>query len=324
MKKTLLIVGAGASCEYGLPCGSKLVDWILENGASHLMKLAVDESDAHSERHREILRAQSRQPIDQFVATFRNAATRSIDEFLKYQPTHRNLARLAITRCLLEKEAEAIASSRYTTGFYPALVERLGRPDVQCWPSDLDVITFNYDRTLEYIAATTYAGRIGTQHSELALDAVATHTTHVYGSFTMGYVYDRQAHRFVPQNRWSRGPIDRRQIPRGEYSESSKGILVIGEDRPSASDDLQARVRFADRIVFLGFGFDESNLKLLGIDRGEVALKQDCAVHATGFGLKKSQRRQLTEMFPKIQLGDNDVGCAGFVNDELEGLGPRH
>lgn len=253
-----------------------------------------------------------RQSIEAFTSALQAAATGSIDEFLTYHPNHRDIARLAITRCLLSLEAKAVVEANYEAGFFPTLANGFPHPATGVWPDEISLITFNYDRVAKYVVSSILGARHGQAHAEAVCCAFEQAAVHVYGSFAMGYVFDAQKLRFVPQNRWHGGPSD---IAVAEYNESAKGISVIGDDRSSVSPQIGERIRTADRIVFLGFGFDDTNVRVLGLEGGAASLKSGCQVLATGYRLSRRKREQVSGLFPGIYLGGDSTSCAAFVEE---------
>lgn len=150
-RKTVLILGAGASRPYSFPVASELRNLILqENESAELLshlgfqgngigefRAWVDESlDQREQEEAQRKRFKTRFGLSEFY---------SIDAFLAYNPEFEFLGRMMMAAILLR--CENITALR--GGWYRALFNEIvaDGPD---FPTDrLSVITFNYDRSLE-------------------------------------------------------------------------------------------------------------------------------------------------------------------------------
>jgi hypothetical protein len=122
----------------------------------------------------------------------------------------------------------------------------------------LRVVTFNYDRSLEHFLFNAIKNTYSTSEQK-ALDAVnAFSIVHVYGKLgtycSEGMTGDR---RYRPDN----GATD--------LACASAGIHVLPEARDGSDEFLRAQewIGEADRIGFMGFGYDPMNCKRLDVYR---------------------------------------------------------
>lgn len=136
----------------------------------------------------------------------------------------------------------------------------------------LDIITFNYDRSLEqylYNAVeTAYPGKSETQYRELLQ---SRRIIHVYGKLGPLLWQDVDSH------------IRYGQTPNAEMLlKAASNIKIMREAQTITEEFTQAHkvLGEADRICFLGFGFDETNLQRLMLPH---LLRRDTHVqiHAT-------------------------------------------
>jgi len=150
---TLFILGAGASKPYGYLTGAELRADIIKNYGNYYRKLKDDsqkELPDSLETYREI-RA--------FVQIFSNSSISSIDKFLSLNPNAALYGKIGITLSILNSEKE----SRFREGVNPQedwytylfnrMTEELREPDdyKNFLKNNVAFITFNYDRSLEYI-----------------------------------------------------------------------------------------------------------------------------------------------------------------------------
>jgi hypothetical protein len=287
-KKLLLILGAGASFPYGFPTSNQLRELILgtdlgDDYLADILKLGPDRMSAilgdrlnapqdlinhlrdwkvgieqgvtspHKGRQLShqfldlILTSKPFEfPPDQihaFRATFKNSDRVSIDSFInQYEDTYGDIAKAAVAAFILLFEREG----RLGGDWYQVLNEALLRNFRNFAKGDLRIITFNYDRSLERYLHRTFQTHF--RKNEVAKEALLRIETHyVYGS--LGSL-DPAAEDHVDYGR-------------GCLKTAANGIH-LATDRSTAQTELISEwLAAADRVIFLGFGFWEENVKLL-------------------------------------------------------------
>lgn len=238
--KTVLILGAGASCGYGFPVGSRLRQMILD--------LRDDEDAANAMGF-------GPSTLRRFVDAFRASQNYSIDSFLGRRPELVEIGKAAIAYVLLacEQKADLTADSN-TDHWYQYLVNELAADEWNTFdPSWLSIVTFNYDRSLPFYLSETLQNIYNKSHEEV---------TERLSSLKMVHVYGRLGDPFTG-------------IPFGNLNtehmyayvrDAARELVIIPEgrdDSPTVTNS-QALIRSAERICFLGFGFDETNIRRLG------------------------------------------------------------
>ena len=150
-KKTVFVLGAGASEPYGFPSGERLTDQIcreLRNpGApAPLAKFIIGTKFSES-------------AVRDFADRLDKAGRLSIDEFLQGHPKDKDLAKLAIARVLVPLENDTLINPRaplpagqidrrwYRDFFDRLLTSSSGRCSIKA--NNLSVVTFNLDRSFE-------------------------------------------------------------------------------------------------------------------------------------------------------------------------------
>lgn len=303
-KQIVLVVGAGASCEYGFPSGTGLRDWIFASGEQELVTLARALDNGFTSAN--AFEATVRPRIVRFIAALRTATTASVDQFLTHRPEFREVACRAIALKILGHEASLIRGGSFHQGPYRFIGEAASRTPGS-WPPNLKVINFNYERSLQYVVASMIAALHGEAKAASTLESASV--SHVHGSFSMGYQWVPQAERYTPINRYSRSPSD---IPPSEYAEAAKEIRIIGEDG-AATDQWSATLGAADSVVFLGFGFHKANLELLGFADGKTPLRDNCSVYATAWRLPGRVQSSVKSLIPSMRFGKDDQNCSAFL-----------
>lgn len=281
MTKVVFILGAGASLHYGFPTGQELVSRILRRTKHPIFNYIFKEMFFISD----LLK------IRKFYKEISSHKPLSIDSFISRFSHDKEFIRIG--KNLIRNE---IISSQHRRRMSDKDWYKL-LPKVSS-EFETNFITFNYDLSLEYFFwcsvgfAYNNKEKFGNSDpvKEAALDLLLSKITHVYGS-----VYDyKEVH-----NKCNRIPTpvfsaysytaDVTMPASGRmarYIDEVKGdIRIIGEER--ASDEIHIksirdRICEAEKLVILGFGFDKTNIEILGLDKltGSRSLKE---VYYTNF-----------------------------------------
>lgn len=246
-ENTVLVLGAGASCSYGLPLGDELNNRIASRFRGYdFIREAINNHIGG---------------IDEFCETFRLSQAPSIDEYLATRPQKLEVGKAAIAAIILASEnfealfaiptASDKEKNKYPDPWYKYLWKQLthGVPLEEFERNRFSVITFNYDRSLETYLGVAARNRYGLDDRGTSNLLSTIKIIHVYGSVAGPYggVGDQ--------------PVEERLRP--QYLKlSSSGIHIVPETRSEVKelDQCYELLRQADRICYLGFGYDEQNL----------------------------------------------------------------
>lgn len=183
----------------------------------------------------------------------------SIDAFLARRSEFSEIGKRCIAYVLLSCEKREHLFSEIPTKdhWYQYLLNRYLKVD---WDdldfSDLSVVTFNYDRSLEHFMLGALQAAYGKDLRETVEKLKTFRITHIYG--TLGQAYPGKSIRY-------RDYGEKTSHPDSIYA-AAKSIRVIPESRDTNAPELvEARkaLEIADKICFLGFGFDEINVERL-------------------------------------------------------------
>ena len=257
--RTLFILGAGASIPYGFPSGATLREWLCDitrrDSAQHVINaLGV-----------------TREEIGRFAGAFKSSGQLSIDSFLARRPDFKDIGKFCIAAELCRcEEPSAVKRLNNDDHWYTLLWEALQRDaqSVKDIPLNaVKIVTFNYDRSLEYFLFEAMRNTFPQVTDDEALEVInSLNILHVYGSlgnFAAGPKADARTYY---------NPVDPTTL-----HIAAGGIRVIPEARDN--DPIFARAQenviWSQRICLLGFGFDLLNLARLDIpralrDRGEA------------------------------------------------------
>ena len=307
-RKTLFILGAGASTEIGLPLGGGLASVI------------ASKMDVRFEMgHRPIgtgdfdLYSRICAVHDQETSEYLEAAwlirdgihfARSIDDFLdmhRANPFVVKYGKVAIVKSVLEAENQSIMNytdangipafspARFAGTWYTKLMQVLGpgipRENVKDIFNQVSFVVFNYDRCLEFFLPNALQGLYGIRESEAIDICGALDIVHPYGVIDTSVRY---------------GSTQANHIALAD------GIKTYTEQigDPEIIDAISDKIEKAETIVFLGFAYHDQNMKLLEPVRKFPRRKP---IYGTAFG-----------------MSDSDVGIvSNQIEDWLPGLSVR-
>jgi hypothetical protein len=312
MSKTVLVLGAGASAEVGLPIGSVLTRTIrslldLRTEAGRLV--SGDELLLQALRLSVKTRAWPGQP-ETLQAVARGIAAgmlpaASIDNYVhahRGRPEIVLCAKLAIARAILAAEGgsrlaftqdeftfdyESVHTTWYAK-FAQLLREDCSFTDLPARFSHVGAVIFNYDRCFEHFLAhdlSVYYG-VPIEEAEGLVDQIEIY--HPYG--TVGDL-PRRALRVtgVP---FGVEPQARELL---DISGKLKTFTEGTDPGESSVVCLRRMIHDANRFIFLGFSFARQNMRLLMPERADPHQPGQRACFATAYGESDSNRLRIRD-----------------------------
>lgn len=294
--KTVVVVGAGASADVGMPLGPELRDRIairLEGqgeGASRYFNSAVHHL---FERDRE--RAGKAIEAAQYHAIrIRTAA--SIDNYLDQHKDEKDfvrVAKMAIAYEIALAEQKSKMHKRRSGAnviddcpdyFLLDLLNILVRghqvSNLQSSLDNLTFVVFNYDRCLEHF----FSYWLNHRFEEEAMRLTGPNIIHVYGSLG----------ELKAQNPFTYDGNMPFQNPHLELPIIEKSIKVFTEQEESdVSMAIKDALNNASAMLFLGFGFEEQNMRFFD------SLSGMRKVFATTFGQSEANKDHLRNLLAK-------------------------
>ena len=293
---TVLILGAGASKPYGFPSASELGQMIngeLPNAFVDLKYTGALREPAGSWQkflqHCFVPTKEATHYL--FSSNCRNSSVNPKSTRLigsrSYIRTSRRWQRHYIALILLLCERQSILSS----GWYRAFWNDVLIPSITSDSPPLDIVTFNYDRSLEeYIRRASKAAYPTRQKDVLA--KIRIH--HVYGSLgKLGH---------------GDGCVD---YGDPTYFENSTPFIKLIPPRAESDNDLGNLIASKSKAVFLGFGFDELNLGVLGIHAG----RRPKQIFASRMGLSKRLEKAAEERLGPVNWGNSTQDVEKFIHE---------
>lgn len=256
---TTLILGAGASSPYGFPSGAQLRQRLCDPSLFSNLK--------------EFYTADV---VAAFCAAFLRSQQSSIDAFLERRGkekiiyknglessyTYEDVGKNAIATCLISCEKQEFLFRPNEDHWYQYLWGRMACSHVNDFSKNkLSIVTFNYDRSLEFYLLSALQNSFGIGEDEAAVQLKNIPIVHVYGKLG-------ELPQFAEMGKKGR-PYDSDINDHKRLAIAANGIRVIDESRNDdvVFDDAIECLKGAERICFLGFGFDETNVRRLKLEQ---------------------------------------------------------
>lgn len=271
---TVFILGAGASIPYGYPSGDKLRNEIckdLLNPSLHCGKELINNGF-------------SKEEILEFRNSFYYSGKSSIDAFLEYRTEFIDLGKQVISRFLIPHESINNLFKPGDGKWYDYFYNRLNTSFDEFDQNEFSVITFNYDRSFEQFLFTALKNSYGISDKECASKLNKIPIIHVHGKLDDLNWQDSNGR-----------PYDNKLDSAGEFlKRSAKGIKIVHEDIADSKSFKTAHqlLENSDKIQFLGFGYNKTNLERLKIF--EFTNKN---IAGTCLGLEDAEKGYVNNLF---------------------------
>lgn len=316
---TVLIIGAGASVPYGFPTGPGLIVRLCTTAYMDAMGKLGFSRDEYNE-FRYVLRAAQPFSIDSFLAhnehNWGRFARHAVAAIMLPQERKEELFRLEEYETS-EPLAGQVIRKEWTGHWYRHLWNAMCDEGLEGLPNNkLKIVTFNYDRSLEmYVSVAMRNYFPGHPSDRYVKELQELDIVHVYGS--LGVLSDGDDH-------------DRDAVGFGDVSLESirtaaEGIRIISQGREDAPSFMKAQqyCDWAERIIFLGFSYDKTNLNLLNVegwqDSTSSGKKKRCL--GTAYGLKEAEQHSVVCRFrptTQLSLGSSDDDCLQFLRRRID------
>lgn len=266
--KTLFILGAGASVPFVYPTSGELRHEILFESNKYEVDI-VRALNLYDDNVKDFYHS-----IEEFKEAFSKSGVYSIDSFLEHRPEFMKIGKTFIAKILISCEKEdnlRNAKNNWYMYLFDCLKGSFGQLD----QNNISFITFNYDRSLEHFLFEAIRNQFGREPKEC--------TEMINNFFPIIHLYGQL------------DPLPWQEETHGKEYSSTKNLvkrliaaprnikLISDEQDVGKSENFQEaykHIEWADRIFFLGFSFDETNLKRLNI-----SLMKNKTIIGTTYGL---------------------------------------
>jgi len=308
---TVIILGAGTSIPYGYPSGTGLVKDVVQNIESLDWITIIDALGIN------------RSGLNLLRSELLLSQTPSMDAFLKHRPELLEAGKVAIALSLLSRENPEVFNDLEVSdeGIYPYLFNSLTASWEVFNQNKLTIITFNYDRSLEYFLFSALKHLFNKSDSDIEKAVLCLPIIHVHG--TIGPLP------WQAPDGTDYCPLFGAGIPAIEMGRrikvASKNIAIVFQAQPKSKEFTFACecLKEAKKIYFLGFGYNSDNLEMLGLSqldiydpllRPKTSNSELKLYRGSAFGLENAQIREIQNKW-HIALPDNKRIALEFLRE---------
>jgi len=242
---TVLVLGAGASVEYGFPTGRQLLlnicrDVGPQGGIYNFFKDHLEISPSGMER---------------FVDALKKSSSPSVDFFLENRREFEEIGKMAIAASLIPHEKYEAFTPAAVPRWYEILFHLMAEGG-RFEENRLSVITFNYDRSLEAFLFQVLQNLYGLASEEAEQRLRKIPIIHLYGTLGTKLTWGGPERGYDPnlKGNW--------------IAAAAKSIKIVHQAKPTTDEFQRAHnlLRGASEIIFLGFGFHRINVERLSLE----------------------------------------------------------
>ena len=243
-RNVVLILGAGASMPFGFPSGFELMTLIINdlNPSNSNPMLSLISHIGFK-----------RQEVEDFRNALRQSGKKSVDAFLEHRTEFIPIGKVATACVLLPHESEERIFGRNASNWYEYFFNKLNAKFEEFDKNSVAIITFNYDRSLEYYLLTALRHSYGKSSEECSHRLGSIPIVHLYGQLGDLPLLGNDGIEFGSR------------LNTDVVRKAAAGIQIIHEDVAKNPQFQRAHrlLNKAERVCFLGFGYDQTNLERL-------------------------------------------------------------
>ena len=299
---TVLVLGAGASAHLDFPLGGELFVRVCE--ALDGNRRPPSNIGEHTLEYEELLSTTDNpSALDEFRDELLRSGVRSVDEFLESRTEFETLGKQAIAQQLLKFENPQTLHDPKRENWYKSLWAIIRASFDDCVNGKLAFVTFNYDRSLDQFLCDAIQAFFRKNRAEAGEIMQKLRLIHIHGQ--LGKL-PWQSRGKEPGPRSGARPYETKAGPdvlRG-CAKTMNLVHQMGDEdgnRRAATELLS----LADRILFLGFAYNETNMKKLLPDQTMRGKKQ---VLGTCQNLTETRLFHLHQNYPYLKLVPKKVG----------------
>lgn len=317
-EKTVFILGAGANKPYGFPTGNELREQICRNSYKNIVsKIPKNDRGYISEYYKE----EVQDKLESFTSIFFKSSTPSIDLFLSRNIVYADIGKLSIIVEILEAEKDSkfredmVVKDQdwYSYLFHFMTKEIVTNENYKDFSSNnVSFITFNYDRSLEFFLHESFINSFNGEIDKKSLNDEFNkiYFAHVFGIVAPLPLYDEMPKDTTLEYR-AKYTIDKAMFLR-------RNIKLIHEGTQQDISEIKSKIREANRIFFLGFGFANENLEILELPK---ILNNSQKIYGTVLGKSEREIINIHKKFrpplPDSNLNFEKTNCLDLLRNHL-------
>lgn len=344
IKRTVFVIGAGASKEVNLPTGAELkskitslLDMRFDSFGSNLKSGSYEIVEAL--RKKVMLPDRSRGDINPYLRGawhIRDALPQaiSIDNFIDAHKEDEKISlcgKLGIVKAILDAEGNSLLSvdnqradstiefkrinQTWYIPFFQQLTENCGKDNLLERLKNVTLIIFNYDRCIEHFIFHALKNYYNIPDKAAAELVQAINIYHPYGQVgTLPWMGHNKSIQFG-------STPDSEQL----LDIASRIKTFTEGTNPDSSEIIKIRnhLNELDRLVFVGFAFHKLNMQLIAPTNTDHQSILDC--FATAHGISESDQEVIQELLTtlyqgKIKIRMSPSRCGDFFNEYWRSL----
>ena len=311
MRSTTLILGAGASLSYGYPTGRDLVKLIVSLHSDRYSEIKTKyltpesyNSDGLSNQILALMPQFTKSELNEFILSIDRSLKSTIDLFIEKcsNDDYKNLTKHLVAQAILLCEQRSKEIFDYSEGlvdhWYAAF---FGNPRLNSTTiSNLNVITFNYDRSLEYAYALSLM-------NGGSLDKASENVKTEFNKFRIYHIHGKVMFPKVKDN-WSsilnygKFTHSKNASNLNLLSSTVSNMITCFEKIKYSTENLTycptalSYIEKDSRVYYMGFGFSPENVSRIPFDIRTKIVK------ATAIGISKSDEAQIKSQINQLNF----------------------
>lgn len=303
MSKLVLVLGAGASVSYGYPTGTELLNDLTDVNFINSIPKMYDAK-----------------PLFERI---RKTGPESIDQSLSYNMSEAQRFKPILALKMLQYENKHLElptiskDNWYQFFFNPLIVSDIKKTEKNL--ASIEIITFNYDRSLEYVLSNMihsrcYPNVTSLENTFKTMSYLKIH--HVYGRLPALPGENYESDITLPY-----GSIDPNDVGNElNLLYNSKQILHTCYEEKQHTANYNNIIFNADKVLMLGFAYHENNMNVLGYKfkpNRRNQIPQACYVYGTAYKIDDKPFNRLVEKYQGIDFEQLSVYDALKKNYEF-------
>ena len=274
----VFIIGAGGSFPYGFPLGIDLYDNICGHFPYYVQNYLEENQGTVRGINTHLMNI-----AHEFSKQLRSTNNVSIDKYLNINTSFYDEGILAIISEIFNCEKQSLlppnVDNKYKKNdwysyLYQKMIQGLNTIDdiLSINKNKISFITFNYDRSLEHYLFNTLYGLVknaGVQKKQFAEIFCKIPFIHVFGNIgNLPWQKGEYSNNLYYSKEWVEYGSEIKDVDPISVAQHIKDkIQIMYEKRQDNLEINNAKelILNADRILFLGFGYDEQNLEILDL-----------------------------------------------------------
>lgn len=307
---TVLILGAGASKSYGFPTGEELKREICEELNADNIKSLILTLGEYDIRGALCQAGFAKQLIQQFRDKLARSPRSSVDAFLEHQPEYVQVGKAAMAAVLLTHENDRTLFESRDSWYALLFREMCGEFD-SIGKNQLTILTYNYDTSLERYFYEGLCTSYPQSNDSCKLIAEKLPIIHLHG--------------LLGEHQYGDG------LNHVDLTRSAESIKIISDDvwNDPVFQRANKALSNAVRIVFLGFGYNPTNLGRLDLSSDYTsnkygsamgAQKPNASIYGTCLDLTEHEMKQICSRFSQrfkrtLHLGHHQWDAYRFLRE---------